>query len=897
MISWLSVLSSLVLAFQISAEPAPPAAVPSIEAGLSVEALDRRGEPLREPKLEDFAVTEEGVSRRVLGIETEKPWRVVIYVDRILAGTRSVRGAAGLLAAQARELTALGPVEVVVAEPEPRSILPPTRDPLALDEALSRLLLTGEGRDDLRVLRQRFLEEVGAPTDRPEELADHLNEAVTAEARLVGRQQDLLLEWLADFRGQEGPRALFLISEGFDLDPRAPYLAAVHPEKTGDEARRSALGAELSDPGLEERNRELARTAAALGWAVLPMPVGSERLPELRLFRPSSTPELPIGVVVTPGRKKEEAPPVSTLPELVAPRAPLTTLAEETGGEILTTPSAVSSAISRLRSRIWLRYEEPAAFSEELRPIEVRVASADRTIFGKWNGPAVPETVAARRALRLLAMEEDEEGDASVETALRQVTDAAGYVSWTLELRPEEPLQQRLTLAMPSDSGSVISHRILSPEDLEEGGVWRVPLALSPEADRIAVVIDDPAGGAWGSRLLPVVAEGAEEPDDEPISEVAEAPVRPQSSGGRGVRIVSPAGGRATGPMDVAIDLDLPQDRRLERLEIFWNDELAATLYAPPYRHRVIVPPDRPVGYLRASARLDDGTTAEDAVLLNSTSVGERLDVRLVELYVVVTDRDGRPVRGLARDDFRLLQDGREQAIAGFDDAGASPLALGLAFDSSASMFLKLPDVREAARTLLIGGLSTRDRALLVDFDSEPRLVTGMTGSLDTVSAGLDTLRADGSSDLFEAIIFSLQKLQGVAGRKALVVYSDGIGEGEKTSYRACIREARRSNVPVYLIVTNQRAAKAAESGVVEPLDGYARRLHDLAAATGGRAFFVMPSQNLREVYATILYELRSQYLLTYYPRGTAPEVWRKVQVELKKRGFQARTVSGYYAR
>lgn len=894
MISWLSVLTSLVLAFQLTAAPAPPAAAPTTEAGLAVETLDRRGEPLRDPKPEDFTVIEEGVSRRVLGAETGKPWRVVVYVDRILSGTRSVRGAAGLLAAQVRELTALGPVEIVVAEPEPRPLLPPTRDPVALDEALSRILLTAEGRDDLRALRQRYLEDVGAPTEHPEELADRLQEAVTAEARLAGRQQDFLLEWLAGFRAQDGPRALFLVSDGFDLDPRAPYLA-----KVADAARRSALGSELPDPGLAQRNRELAQTAAALGWTVLPMPVGSERLPELRRWRPSSSSEVPIGVVVTPGRKKEEPPPASDLPELADPRAPLAALAEETGGEILTTPSFAASAISRLRSRVWLRYEEPAAAGGALQPVEVRAASAARTTAGKWSGPAVPEPVASRRALRLLATEEDEEGDASVETALRQTQDAAGTLSWILELRPEEPALQRLTLAIPSGSGSAVSHQILSPADLGPDGVWRVPLALAPEADRIAVVLDDPGGGAWGSRLLPVVAdraEGAEEPDDAPISEVAEAPVRPQPSG-RGVRIVSPAGGKALGPVDVAIDLDLPRDRRLERLEIFWNEELAATLYGPPYRHRVNIPRDQPVGYLRATARLDDGTIAEDAVLLNSTAVGERLDVRLVELYVVVTDREGRPVRGLGKDDFRLLQDGREQAIAGFDDAGASPLSLGLAFDSSASMFLKLPDVREAARTLLTGGLSTRDRALLVDFDTEPRLVTGMTDSLDSVSAGLDTLRADGDSDLFEAIVFSLQKLQGVAGRKALVVYSDGIGEGEKTSYRTCIREARKSNVPVYLIVTNERAARATGSGTQGPLDGYAERLHELAIATGGRAFFVMPSQNLREVYATILQELRSQYLLTYYPRDSAPEVWRKVQVELKKRGFQARTVSGYYAR
>jgi Ca-activated chloride channel family protein len=889
-ISWFSVLASLVIAFQLPAAPAPEAA-PRTEAGLAVEALDRRGEPLRDPKPEDFTVTEDGASLRVLGLETGKPWRVVVYVDRILSSMRSVRGAAGLLATQVRELTALGTVEILIAEPEPRTVLPPTRDPIAVDEALSRLMLTGEGRDDLRMLRQRFLEEVGAPAERPEDLADRLGEAVAAETRLAGRQHDFLLEWLAESRGADGPRALFLVSDGFDLDPRTPYLA-----KIPDEALRSALRAELPDPGLAGRNRELAQTAAALGWSVLPMPVGNERLPELGRFRPRSTEEVPIGVAVTPGRKKEQPPPGSTLPELVAPQAPLFTLAEETGGEVLTTPSAAASAIARLSSRVWLRYEEPELAREELRPIEVRSASADRTTAVKWRGPAVPETIVARRALRLLSMEEDEEGDGAIETALRQATDPAGALSWTLELRPEAPALRRLTLAIPSGTGDAISHRLLFPTDLGKDGLWRVPVALSSEVDRIAIVVDDPVGGAWESRLLPVVTRDAEEPDDEPISEVAEAPVRPEP-GGRGLRIVSPAGGRAIGPVDVEVALDVPRDRRLERLEIFWNDELAATLYGPPYRHRVNIPRNQPVGYLRASARLDDGTLAEDAVLLNSTAVGERLDVRLIELYVVVTDRDGRPVHGLGKNDFRLLQDGREQAIAGFDDAGASPLSLGLAFDSSASMFLKLPHVQDAARTLLTGSLSTRDRALLVDFDSEPRLVTGMTGSLDTVSAGLGTLRADGNSDLFEAIIFSLQKLQAVSGRKALVVYSDGIGEGEKTSYRACMREARRSNIPVYLIVTNQRAARATESGTQEPLDAYAERLHDLATATGGRAFFVMPSQDLKDVYANILKELRSQYLLTYYPPTTAPEVWRKVRVELKKRGYQARTVSGYYAR
>ncbi|MFP5370926.1 MAG: VWA domain-containing protein, partial [Actinomycetes bacterium] len=346
--------------------------------------------------------------------------------------------------------------------------------------------------------------------------------------------------------------------------------------------------------------------------------------------------------------------------------------------------------------------------------------------------------MATLRARRLLDGEEDL-GDLSVPAVLLRTDDPAGAVSWTLEVRPEEPAIRRITLAIPSASGEGITQRVLTPAELAEDGAWRFPVTLPSHADRVAVVIDDLDSGAWGGRMVEVPVAGVEEEPEEDAPITEEAPARPRDWSGRGIRIVSPSGSRAVGPVDVEVDVRLPDGRRMEKLELFWNDELAATLYDPPYRQRLTIPRDRSVGYLRASARLDDGTTAEDAVLLNSPAAGERVDVRLVELYVVVTDRDGRPVRGLGRDDFRLLQDGREQAIAGFDDAGELPLSLGLAFDSSASMFLKLPDVCEAARALISGGLSRRARALLVDFDTEPRLVTGMTGDLGVVSAGLDS--------------------------------------------------------------------------------------------------------------------------------------------------------------
>ncbi|HSK81768.1 MAG TPA: VWA domain-containing protein, partial [Thermoanaerobaculia bacterium] len=362
------------------------------------------------------------------------------------------------------------------------------------------------------------------------------------------------------------------------------------------------------------------------------------------------------------------------------------------------------------------------------------------------------------------------------------------------------------------------------------------------------------------------------------------------------IRILEPAGGKVEGAVDVAADVRVPTSGKLDRVELFWNDQLVATLYAPPFRHRIVIPRDRPSGYLRVAARLEDGSTAEDAVTVNSSGLGERVDVRLTELYVVVTDAAGKPVQGLSREAFHVRQDGRDQEIASFENAGDLPLTVALAIDSSASMFLKLPKVRDAVASLLDGGLSERrDRALLVDFDTEPRLVRPVTRDLGAVSSSLGVLSADGGTALWEAISFSLTQLQGLSGRKALVVYSDGIEEGSRISYRDVLSLARKTKTPVYLIVANPRAARGEDGGFLE--EPISERLGRLAEATGGKLYFALPDQDLSAVYQEILSELRSQYVLTFYPKDAVSGARRDVKVEVEGRGFTARTMSGVQAR
>jgi len=963
-----------------------------------------KGDSKKLPTVAELTVRESGEARRVLAFEPLGPgaWRFVIYVDRVLSSSRNLRAALGGLAARAAALTALGTVEVVMAEPTPSPIVPATHDPYVVEETLSRLAYGGTGLDGIRTVRRRFRDEAAgegvpeaatpADSGAAAGLPGLAEEAAEEEVRLVRRQQDNLAGWLA---GQPGdrPAVLFLVADGWDRDPREFYRPAAKAAIAG--IAPSAGGDPFAPFTLEADSTGLARAIAALGWTAVPLAVGDAPLPDLR--RPLLAPSQNIagGTVTLPEHdkareaekeqeKKAQEKERSLLPH---PLDPLRELAEASGGELIVSPLALPDLIARLRGRLRLRYEGAPVADGRTREVSVQATSPEWTLrTRRYTSAGTPPELAALRARRLLDGEEGT-GDLPVAADLR--FEAGGpsgrQAQVDVRLNPgalpagalPETAALRLTVAAPEGTvGTHLLQRPLEPADAVEGEPWayHLTIPLPGEADRLAVVVDLPASGLWGGELAAVVtgeaASAAEsprpaspqpgpdvvrflEPGRQPLSgrvKVAtrvtgpgvarlvfkvdgkeagtavrapwEAEVnfgrtgrphtlevlafsatgvqlgrdmlrvnRPgEAPGGARVRILQPASGKAGGPVDVEAEVRLPAERRVERVEFFWNEELAATLYQPPYRHRVPVPPNRP-GYLRVAARLDDGTTAEDAVPMNTAGASERVDVQLVQLFVVVTDRAGRPVKGLSRADFKVREDGHEQALAGFDDAGDFPITVGLAVDTSASMFVKLPGVVKAAQSLVGQGLTGRDSALLVGFDVHPRLLMRPTRDRGAVTAALDTLRPDGGTGLWGAIDFSLSQLQTVSGRRALIVYSDGIEEEEEVAFSTSLRRARESGIPIYLLFTN--AAAAHEGKLLGRL--YTGRLERLTAAAGGKLYFVEPDQDLAAVYREILSELRSQYVLTYYPKEVHGDAWREIQVEMAKKGLTARTIRGYY--
>jgi Ca-activated chloride channel family protein len=398
-----------------------------------------------------------------------------------------------------------------------------------------------------------------------------------------------------------------------------------------------------------------------------------------------------------------------------------------------------------------------------------------------------------------------------------------------------------------------------------------------PQPRRVTVVARDRSGAELGRDYL-VVNEG---------------------SGVFGVRIVKPRPGedgqpkRYAGPIDVHAEVEPRRGQGIDRVEFYWKDTLAATRYARPFRQRMVIPPEAPRGFIRVVAYLEDGNSSEDVVFLNSPGSSEKLQVNLMELYVVVTDRKGRPVTDLPQERFRVLEDGVAQEIGTFSDAGDLPLTVGLAIDSSASMFVKLPEVQFAAAEFLRGLATRRDRAFVVGFGNEPRLTRNTTSDLPEVIKSLDVLQPDGQTGIWKAVVYSLVQLQGVPGKKALVVYTDGADEDPDFAYRTALRFARKVGVPIYVILSNNEIMRTKGKGL--SVRGFLERLETLTKSVGGKVFFARVGQDLRDVYAEIDEELRSQYLVGYYSQYTGGEEWRQIEVGVEGSGLKARTIAGYY--
>jgi len=282
-------------------------------------------------------------------------------------------------------------------------------------------------------------------------------------------------------------------------------------------------------------------------------------------------------------------------------------------------------------------------------------------------------------------------------------------------------------------------------------------------------------------------------------------------------------------------------------------------------------------------AYLADGNSTESVVFVNAPENLEEMNVDLVELYTTVLDRDGHPVTsGLAAKDFGVTEDGARQQIVRCDRVTDMPIHAAVAIDISASMQSSLPKAQEAALRFLEGTVKPRDRAALITFNDHPNLAVKFTHDLRDLAGGLAGLKAERGTALYDSLVYSFYTFNGLKGRRALLLLSDGRDEGSRFTWEEALEFARRAGVTVYAIGLGDDVEK--------------KKLSRLSEETGGRAFFPKAAGELPAIYATIEEELRSQYLIAYQSATARKDPgFRSVDLKVSRPGLEAKTIRGYY--
>jgi len=275
-----------------------------------------------------------------------------------------------------------------------------------------------------------------------------------------------------------------------------------------------------------------------------------------------------------------------------------------------------------------------------------------------------------------------------------------------------------------------------------------------------------------------------------------------------------------------------------------------------------------------------------------------RVNVKLVNVFANVTDATGAIVGGLSKEDFAITEDGRAQRIAVFERQSELPLNLVLAIDTSGSVRKDLPLEQDAARRFVHALLRQQDQISLLEFSTEVRQVVAFTNQANRIDKGLSSLRGGPATALYDAIYLASQNLSvlsaaGKPGRKVLLLVTDGGDTANTVTYAEALEQALRGEVMVYSIIDVPIEASAGRD------TGGEHALITLAEQTGGKYFYASAG-GVDKAFAQVSEDLRTQYLLGYYPVNQPPGLnFHRIHVTVPRaaaEAFDIRYRTGYYA-
>jgi Ca-activated chloride channel family protein len=284
---------------------------------------------------------------------------------------------------------------------------------------------------------------------------------------------------------------------------------------------------------------------------------------------------------------------------------------------------------------------------------------------------------------------------------------------------------------------------------------------------------------------------------------------------------------------------------------------------------------------------------AAAAALAQEPSSTLKVDVKLVNVFVTVTDEHGAPIGKLTKDNFKLSEDGKEQKIAVFDKESALPLSIVLAVDTSLStrkdLPLELASGRKFAKTIL----RPQDGLAVFQFSEIVNEVVPFTADLKAIDRGIDKMRLGSATALYDALYLGSRAVEKRQGRKVMVVITDGGDTASKVDYHDAVRAAQEAEAIVYSIIVVPVEANAGRDL------GGEHALVQISEDTGGKHYYASSLPQLDDAFKQISDELRTQYLLAYYPsQKLSDSEFRRIAVSVSgtpESRLLVRHRSGYY--
>ncbi len=272
-----------------------------------------------------------------------------------------------------------------------------------------------------------------------------------------------------------------------------------------------------------------------------------------------------------------------------------------------------------------------------------------------------------------------------------------------------------------------------------------------------------------------------------------------------------------------------------------------------------------------------------------------QVDVTRVSLLFTVTDKKGRFITDLDKNDFEIVEGKRRQTISDFAAESDLPLRLGILIDTSNSVRDRFKFEQEASGQFIDSVMRTNlDKAMVVSFDTSAELVSDLINDTDKLTAAIRDLRPGGGTSLYDAIYFACrdklsQDQPRYKFRRAIVIVSDGDDNQSRYTRDQALEMAQKADVVIYTISTN---------GITRIESDGDKVLRYFAQETGGRAFFPFKVEDLDQSFENIANELRHQYSLSYRPDPLKTDgLFHAIDVRVKERkNFLVNVRRGYYA-